>query len=198
MVEVAGKFDPQWVSPPGDTILDLLEERGWPQSEFAERTAYTPKHVSLLVNGKAPITEDTAFRLERVLGGTAQFWLSREANYREAIARENERASLRRQEKWLREIPLAHMIRYKWVDKAPNKATQVAECLSFFGACLVDAWRRRNMRAGGAGGFQVVVQIREENRCDGAWLRGGEREAHRSEVRAVRRTDFQILAISDA
>ena len=34
MVEVAVKFDPEWVSPPGDTIVDLLEERGWPQSEL--------------------------------------------------------------------------------------------------------------------------------------------------------------------
>ncbi|MCY4256043.1 MAG: helix-turn-helix domain-containing protein [Gammaproteobacteria bacterium] len=143
MVEVVGKFSPKWVSPPGDTILDLLEERGWPQSEFAERAAYTPKHVSLLVNGKAPITEDTAFRLERVLGGSARFWLSREANYREAIAREDEQASLRGQEKWLREVPLAHMIKCKWVDKTSDKASQVAECLSFFGVASVDAWRRK-------------------------------------------------------
>ncbi len=177
MVEVAGKFDPQWVSPPGDTILDLLEERGWPQSEFAERTAYTPKHVSLLVNGKAPITEDTAFRLERVLGGTAQFWLSREANYREAIARENERASLRRQEKWLREIPLAHMIRYKWVDKAPNKAIQVAECLSFFGVASVDAWRRKYAEPVALAAFKSSSKYEKKIAATGAWLRGGEREA---------------------
>ena len=58
MIEGAVQFEPNWVSPPGDTILDLLEERGWLQNEFAERAGYTPKHVSLLINGKAPITPD--------------------------------------------------------------------------------------------------------------------------------------------
>ncbi|MYH34124.1 MAG: helix-turn-helix domain-containing protein [Gammaproteobacteria bacterium] len=94
MADRAVQFEPKWVSPPGDTILDLLEERGWPKTEFAERTGYTTKHVSLLISGKASITEDSALRLERALGGTASFWLSREAEYREVIARQSEQASL--------------------------------------------------------------------------------------------------------
>jgi HTH-type transcriptional regulator/antitoxin HigA len=63
-------FSPDWVSLPGDTILDLLEEYGWKQTELAKRTGYTTKHISLLINGKAPITEDTAIKLERVLGSS--------------------------------------------------------------------------------------------------------------------------------
>ncbi|MCY4157328.1 MAG: hypothetical protein OXF66_07855, partial [Gammaproteobacteria bacterium] len=55
-----------------------------------------PQYLTVHENGATP--EDTAFRLERVLGGSAQFWLSREANYREAIAREDEQASLRGQD----------------------------------------------------------------------------------------------------
>ena len=86
MIETTAQFEPDWVSPPGDTIADILEERGWRQDEFAERVGYTPKHASLLISGKAPITEETAFRLERALGGTVSFWLSREAQYRKAIA----------------------------------------------------------------------------------------------------------------
>ena len=77
MTDLTSRFEPKWVSPPGDTILDLLEERGWSQAEFAQRTGYTSKHVSLLINGKASIAEDAAFRLEKVLGGTANFWLMR-------------------------------------------------------------------------------------------------------------------------
>ena len=56
MTETNTQFEPKWVSPPGDTILDLIEEQGWSQTEFAERSGYTPKHVSLLINGKASIT----------------------------------------------------------------------------------------------------------------------------------------------
>ena len=177
MVEVAVKFDPEWVSPPGDTIVDLLEERGWPQSEFAERAAYTSKHVSLLVNGKAPITEDTAFRLERVLGGTAQFWLSREAKYREAVARRNERTVLRAQQGWLREIPLAHMVKHNWVAKASNKTRQVAECLSFFSVASVDAWRRKYAEPVALAAFKSSPRYEKKIAAVGAWLRQGERVA---------------------
>src|SRR5260221_3979167 len=74
-----------WVSPPGETIADLLEERGWNQTSFAERMEYTEKHISLLINGKAPLTEETAFKLEQVTGLAAGFWLTREAQDREAV-----------------------------------------------------------------------------------------------------------------
>ncbi len=88
MAENLGRFEPKWrLSPPGDTILEILEEKNWTQAKFAYRTGYTTKRVSQLVQGKAVITEDTAFRLERTLGGSAEFWLSREAKYREAIKR---------------------------------------------------------------------------------------------------------------
>jgi addiction module HigA family antidote len=81
-------FAPDWVSPPGDTIADVLEERGWTQAELARRLGYTEKHVSQLISGKAAITEDTASRLERVLGSTAGFWLRREAAYRARLERQ--------------------------------------------------------------------------------------------------------------
>lgn len=84
----AAPFAPDWVSPPGDTIADVLEDRGWTQAELARRLGYTEKHVSQLINGKAAITEDTASRLERVLGSAAGFWLRREATYRERLERQ--------------------------------------------------------------------------------------------------------------
>ena len=80
-------FSPDWVSPPGDTIRDLMAERDWSQVELARRLGFSPKHLNQLVKGKAPITEDTALRLERVLGSTANFWLNRETKYRERLAR---------------------------------------------------------------------------------------------------------------
>lgn len=48
---------PDWVAVPGESINDLLEERGWTQADFATRTGFTTKHVNLLLKGKAPITE---------------------------------------------------------------------------------------------------------------------------------------------
>lgn len=46
MTELTHPFTPDWVSPPGDTIADLLEERDWTQAQLADRLGYTKKHVS--------------------------------------------------------------------------------------------------------------------------------------------------------
>ncbi len=94
MTEDHTTFTPDWLSPPGDTIADVLDERGWSQAELAQRIGYTPKHVNQLLRGKASINEDTALRLERVLGSTARFWLQREAEYRVALARRAEQKTL--------------------------------------------------------------------------------------------------------
>ncbi|GAB1542522.1 hypothetical protein NUACC21_51960 [Scytonema sp. NUACC21] len=82
MIETTRCFTPDWVSPPGDTIADLLEERDWTQALLAQLLGYTTKYISLLINGKEPINEEAALKLERVLGSTAVFWLNREAQYR--------------------------------------------------------------------------------------------------------------------
>jgi len=86
--ESLAEFAPDWVAIPGESINDLLEERGWTQADLATRTGFTTKHVNLLLKGKAPISEETALRLERVLGSTARFWLNLEAQYREHVARQ--------------------------------------------------------------------------------------------------------------
>jgi len=86
---------PNWISSPGETILDILEERGWSRSELAQRTGYTRKHIDQLVKGSASITEEAALKLEQVLGSTAGFWLNREALYRELIAKKSELEKLK-------------------------------------------------------------------------------------------------------
>ena len=66
-------FAPDWVSPPGDTILDLLEERDWTQQQLADRLGYSLKHVNQLIKGKVPLTDEAAIRLQNVLGASVGF-----------------------------------------------------------------------------------------------------------------------------
>lgn len=78
-------FKPAWVSAPGDTIADLLDERGWTQTEFADRLGTSKKFVNQLISGEAPIDEATALKLEQLLGSTKRFWLNRESVYRAGV-----------------------------------------------------------------------------------------------------------------
>ena len=175
MTELTSRFEPKWISPPGDTILDLLEERGWSQAEFAQRTGYTSKHVSLLINGKASIAVDAAFRLEKVLGGTANFWLLREAGYREFIAKKDELISLAAQSGWLSELPLSQMIKFGWVSKFSDKALQVSECLKFFGVASVDVWRKQYESPPALAAFRASQKHEQKVASIAAWLRQGEK-----------------------
>lgn len=87
MADLTAPFAPDWVSPPGESILDLAEERGWSQAELAQRLGYTEHQLSRLIHGEVPVSSDAAGRLGPVLGSTMRFWLALQANYQKHKAR---------------------------------------------------------------------------------------------------------------
>ena len=82
------------VIPPGETLLDVLEEHQMGQKELATRMGISEKHLSHIVSGKSPLTLEQAMKLEKVLGGTAQFWVNLESMYQERKARIEAEAKL--------------------------------------------------------------------------------------------------------
>jgi plasmid maintenance system antidote protein VapI len=88
--EASLAFNPDWVSAPGDTIADMLEERGITPKELAKRADLSLEYVNRLLKGEAEITLATAIGLEVALGPTEEFWLAREANYRKALRARSE------------------------------------------------------------------------------------------------------------
>jgi addiction module HigA family antidote len=83
-------YTPDFVSPPGETLLEVLETRGMSQTELAERTGQPKKTINEIIKGKTAITPETALQFELVLGVPAQFWNQREQHYREFLARQRE------------------------------------------------------------------------------------------------------------
>jgi addiction module HigA family antidote len=86
-IEPSRAFTPDWTSHPGETIQDLLEQRGWRQVEFAKRAGLSTRLAGDLVTGRATLSHDTALRINEVLGGSVKFWLTREAQYQAALKR---------------------------------------------------------------------------------------------------------------
>ena len=76
------RYHPASASPPGDTIADILQERGLTVDDLAERTGLTPQSAAVLIEGREPIGADLARSLEAALGAPAEYWLRREAGYR--------------------------------------------------------------------------------------------------------------------
>lgn len=186
-------FTPDWVSPPGETILDLLEERDWTQVQLAERLGYTPKHVSLLINGKVSITEEAALKLERVLGSSVGFWLNREAQYRAQLARLEEGERLQKWTPWLAELPVQELMKQGVIEKRPinakNKPGLVKEFLQFFGVASPEDWG--SYYAGMNGAFRRTKEAQSDVGAISAWLRCGEIEAEHLDCPKYNKAKFE-------
>lgn len=181
MTELSAPFAPDWVLPPGESILDIAEERGWTQAELAQRLGYSEKHISQLVNGKVPLTVDAAQRLERVLGSTMDFWLSLEANYQRHKARLEAAERHAAWVPWLEELPLKDLMACEAIPKcrldSKNKPGLVDSCLRFFGVATPDEWRAHYGR------MQMAFRRSRAEQSDvgaiSAWLRLGEQQAEK-------------------
>jgi len=67
--------------PPGETIKDSLEYEKMTQKELALRLGMSEKHLVSILSGKSPVTAEVAQKLEKIIGGSAQFWLNTENSY---------------------------------------------------------------------------------------------------------------------
>lgn len=181
MTEQSTPFAPDWVLPPGESILDIAEERGWTQAELAQRLGYSEKHMSQLINGKVPLTVDAAQRLERVIGSTMDFWLALEANYQKHKARLEVTERHAVWVPWLEELPLKELMSCEAIPKqrldSKNKPGLVEDCLRFFGVATPDEWRAHY------GGMQMAFRRSRAEQSDvgaiSAWLRLGEQQAEK-------------------
>jgi HTH-type transcriptional regulator/antitoxin HigA len=182
MTETTLAYTPREVSPPGATLRDLMEERDWKQRELAHRLGRPVQAVNEIMSGKKEITEDTALELERVLEVPAQFWLAREAQYREYLARRRSNEALREHVPWLDQFPLKALQAASVLPEgrltAGFKQDLVEPLLRFFGVASPAGWQAHY--------DQMQPQFRRarpQRQTDvaaiTAWLRMGELQAQR-------------------
>ncbi|MCX2966201.1 HigA family addiction module antitoxin [Gordonia aquimaris] len=72
---------------PGEYLEEWVDDQGFSQQRVAEMLGCSRKQVNEIIHGRAPITPDTAGRLERVVGIPADAWLRYEAAYRADLNR---------------------------------------------------------------------------------------------------------------
>lgn len=88
----------EFIIHPGDTIKELLEENNMSQEELAERTSFSPKHISEVVNGKKRITANLAKGLEYVFGISTTFWLNLQSIYDKEMLEFEEKNNITKEE----------------------------------------------------------------------------------------------------
>lgn len=178
MVErLRNEYLPDVVSAPGETLEEVLEDRGMTQAELSARMGRPTKTINEIIKGKAAITPSTALQLERVLGVPASIWNNLERHYREYLAQEAEQAQLQKQIEWLKELPIRSMVKLGWIPEKRDKAEQVREALSYFGVASAEQWQE--VYADPQVAFRGSATARWDEGAVAAWLRQGYLRAQR-------------------
>ena len=74
---------------PGEILLaEFLEPLALSQYRLAQDVSVPPRRINEIVHGKRAITADTALRLGRYVGTSAQFWLNLQTRFDLEIERD--------------------------------------------------------------------------------------------------------------
>jgi addiction module HigA family antidote len=74
---------------PGEILLeDFLKPLSISQYRLAKEMNVYPRKINEIVHGKRAITADTALRLARFFGTTAELWMNLQAHYELELARD--------------------------------------------------------------------------------------------------------------
>jgi len=176
MIErMINEYEPDYVSCPGETLQDIIESLNMTQVDLAKRTGRPVKTISEIIRGKSAITPGTALQLEKVLKIPASFWNNREGQYREFLAKVEERKTMVRRLGWLNKLPINEMAKMGWIKRYKDGLQQLTEVLKFFGIASPEQWEQIWNNPSAA--FRKSKAFRSDPHALSVWLRQGEIEA---------------------
>lgn len=165
-------FRPDWASPPGDTIRNIMNERGMTETYLSDHIQCSPEDLQNLLQGRMAITISLARKLTHALGASVEFWMSRDFQYREDAAR-----LAAADPDWLASLPLNEMIANRWLGRPPTAADEMQACLKFFDVPNLAAWRERYGNLSRHAAFRTSASFESNPAAVAAWIRQGERQA---------------------
>jgi len=182
-------FLPDYSTAPGVVIEEILEAREMAKVELAGRCGLTPKTISMIINGKAAVTPETAIQLERVLGISASVWNNLESNYRLFLAKGQDINELERQEDWLQGFPIKEMVRRRWISKGNSTVENIAILLNYFGVGTVASWEDKygNLSVR----LRKSVKYKPTREALAAWIRKSEIEASNVDTNAYSKGNME-------
>lgn len=184
------QYYPDRVSHPGIDLAEKLEEMGMGPKEFAIRTSKPEKTISAILNGTSSITPDMAVMFENVLKIPGHYWLNRQRNYDEYIAREKMRDLLSASVQWAKKFPVHDMAHWKWIEDWNTDEELVEVLLRFFEMANQEAWKKYFLQAALRSIFSLPLENFSNPHPLTAWLRQGEIKAEKRNSVTFSKTKF--------
>jgi addiction module HigA family antidote len=77
--------------PPGEILFEeFMKPMGISQYRLAKEMKVYPRKINEIIHGKRAITADTALRLARFFGTSAELWMNLQAHYDLEVVRDEE------------------------------------------------------------------------------------------------------------
>ena len=143
MAKTSNQYRPDYAVPTGWVIEERLAAQGLSHAELARRCGRSPKLISEIIAGKAPVEPKTALQLERVLGIDASILLGIESHYRLHRARESESKDAAGIESWVNFFPVRELVKRGAMEKSKSPDATASNLLSLFGVGSIDAWQAK-------------------------------------------------------
>ena len=99
--------------------------------------ALTVQSLNRIFKGEQPITYESANRLELATGVPARYWNNLEAQYREHLAKVEERKDMESDLQWLKTIPTKELIERGFIKKSDSPGNAYARDAGVFMASAV-------------------------------------------------------------
>ncbi len=170
-------FQPDWFSKPGDTLLTLMEQRELTLETVSARLGCKHSVVQGLLAGTVAVDDSLATKLSEHIGGTSDFWKSRQAKYVAALSRAADAVPKQLGVDWLNKFPHADIARHGWVEHPDKRDQLVKSYLAFFGVNTPNEWSERYASFLKGTSFRTSPTFKSKVGAISAWLRQGEIEA---------------------
>lgn len=179
------------ISPPGDTIQETIDAIGMSQTELAERMGRPKEKINDIIKGREPITTNTAFQLEKVLGIPASFWINREKEYRKTLYELEQEEFLEQCRGWLNKFPIKEMKKYNWLPETSQVHVLTNALLRFFSVASPDEWKNIYINSEVSAAFRISLANTSNPYSISAWLRMGELELKNLNIEAFDKKKFK-------
>ena len=169
-------FNPDWFSPPSESIRYLLRQKAVPAHYLASQLHGGTDTLRGLFDGTVTIDRTIAKSLTNILGGTERFWLSRQDIYDKALERATHLTSDEDINGWLSQIPTPDP-KPRGRMTATGRLTELRRRLVFYNVSNLRSWTKRYGTFGSSTLFRKSDAYRADTGSVSMWLRLGELES---------------------
>lgn len=171
-------FQPNWASAPGETILEILQQKELSKTEFQKSIGLNSATLQNLLKGSLRIDFGIAEKLSKTLGASIDFWLSRDDNYIQSLGY----IKTLRQKDWINTLPLSDMAKLGWLSVPTKIEEKLKACLDYFNVGSVEEWDKQYSERIESALFRLSSTIIPNYASIASWLRQGEIQASKIKV----------------